>query len=155
MSQLVLDAGSAIGHWDRFRIETVVSNLISNALKFGAGRRIDVIVSSDDQVGRLSVTDRGPGISPEDQARIFGKFERAVPDRHYGGFGLGLWIARQIVEAHGGTIHVTSEAGERVDLLLARELPLRARACHSPPRTLRRPLDSPALDVPPALDSSK
>jgi signal transduction histidine kinase len=124
MSELVLEAESAIGIWDRFRIETVVSNLISNALKFGAGQRIDVSVSSEDGMGKLSVTDRGPGISPEDQARIFGKFERAVPDRHYGGLGLGLWIARQIVEAHGGTIHVKSEAGKGSTFSVV--LPLRA-----------------------------
>jgi signal transduction histidine kinase len=111
-SELVLEAKSAIGAWDRFRIETVVSNLLSNAMKFGAGKRIDVSVSPDGPFARLVVTDQGAGISPEDQARIFGKFERAVSDRHYGGLGLGLWIVRQIVVAHGGTIEVASEAGK-------------------------------------------
>jgi signal transduction histidine kinase len=129
-SEIVLDAQSAVGVWDRFRIETVVSNLISNAVKFGAGHRIDVSVRSAGDVAHLTVSDKGPGISKEDQARIFGKFERAVPDRHYGGLGLGLWIARQIVEAHGGAIHVASDAGAGSTFTV--ELPLRLRSPATP-----------------------
>jgi signal transduction histidine kinase len=123
-SVVALDAQSAVGEWDRFRIETVVSNLVSNALKFGAGKPVDISVRREDALARLIVTDQGPGISPEDQARIFGKFERAVPAKHYGGLGLGLWIARQIVEAHGGAIRVASDAGAGSSFTL--ELPVAA-----------------------------
>ncbi len=123
-SELVVDVTSSVGMWDRFRIETVVSNLLSNAVKFGAGRAVDIGVSTVGDRARLTVTDRGPGISADDQARIFGKFERAVPEKHYGGFGLGLWITRQIVEAHGGTIRVRSAAGEGSTFTV--DLPLRA-----------------------------
>jgi len=125
-AEVVLDAQPAIGTWDRFRIETVVGNLISNAVKFGEGKPVEISVSSDEHAAHLVVTDRGSGISQENQARIFGKFERAVPDRHYGGFGLGLWIARQIVEAHGGTIRVASEAGRGSSFLV--DLPLHAQS---------------------------
>jgi signal transduction histidine kinase len=99
-----------------------VGNLISNAVKFGDGKPVEISVSSDERNAHLTVTDHGAGISPENQARIFDKFERAVPDRHYGGFGLGLWIARQIVEAHGGTIRVVSESGRGSSFLV--DLPL-------------------------------
>jgi signal transduction histidine kinase len=58
------------------------------------------------------VRDRGIGISAADQRRIFQRFERAVSRRNYGGFGLGLWIVRQIVEALGGTVRVESMPGE-------------------------------------------
>ncbi len=125
-AEVVLDTHPAIGTWDRFRIETVVGNLISNAVKFGEGKPVSVSVSADEHAAHLTVTDKGSGISPEHQARIFGKFERAVPDRHYGGFGLGLWIARQIVEAHGGTIRVVSEAGQGSSFFV--ELPLRQQS---------------------------
>jgi signal transduction histidine kinase len=122
-TELILHADSVVGDWDGFRIETVISNLLSNAIKFGGGKPVEVYVSSDGQLARLSVTDHGAGISPTDQARIFEKFERAVPERHYGGFGLGLWITRQIVEAHGGTIRVASVPGEGSTFTV--ELPLR------------------------------
>ncbi len=102
---------SVVGSWDKLRLEQIVSNLISNAIKFGAGKPIHVSVSTQNGWARLTVRDRGIGIAPEDQARIFERFERAVLTRHYGGFGLGLWITRQIVEAHGGTIEVKSELG--------------------------------------------
>jgi signal transduction histidine kinase len=103
--------GSAPGFWDRMRIEQIVTNLLSNAMKYGAGRPIEIAVDGDDRHARLSVRDRGIGIPPEHQARIFQRFERAVSKSDYGGFGLGLWIVRQIVDAHGGVIRVTSEPG--------------------------------------------
>jgi PAS domain S-box-containing protein len=92
------------GHWDRLRIEQVLTNLISNAIKYAAGQPIQVSASRDGDMAVVQVRDHGPGI-PEDQlSRIFERFERAASKRHYGGMGLGLYVARQIVEAHGGTI---------------------------------------------------
>jgi PAS domain S-box-containing protein len=104
--------GPCIGQWDRIRLEQVVSNLLSNAIKYGAGRPIVMTVAGDQATARFTIRDHGIGIPPEDRARIFERFERAVSDRHYGGLGLGLWIVRQIVDAFGGTIEVNSEAGQ-------------------------------------------
>ena len=59
----------------------------------------------------LEVRDHGIGIAPADHARVFERFERAVSRKHFGGFGLGLWISRKIVEAHGGSISLTSQLG--------------------------------------------
>jgi signal transduction histidine kinase len=119
---IVVDAHAVVGLWDRVRLESVVANLVSNAVKFGEGKPIKISVSCNQTVARIIVTDQGIGIPPEEQARIFDKFERAVSERHYGGFGLGLWIVRQIVEAHGGCIQVMSEAGEGSTFVV--ELPL-------------------------------
>ena len=101
----------AEGFWDRSRLDQVTTNLISNAVKFGAGRPIEVRVEPDTDVVRLVVRDQGIGISPEDQSKVFERFERAVSTRSYGGLGLGLWISREIVEAHGGRILVESRPG--------------------------------------------
>jgi signal transduction histidine kinase len=109
---LRLDGASHIGRWDRTRLEQIVGNLLSNAAKYGAGRPVEVTVSSDSETSRLTVRDHGIGIDLEHQARIFDRFERAVSVRHYGGLGLGLWIVRQIVEAHGGSISVESSPGK-------------------------------------------
>jgi two-component system, chemotaxis family, sensor kinase Cph1 len=98
------------GTWDRLRLEQIATNLVSNAIKYGAGNPIDVSVSATPGVARLEVRDQGIGIAPEAQARIFERFERAASSRNISGFGLGLWIVRQIVEALGGSISVTSEA---------------------------------------------
>ena len=117
-----MDAQEVVGLWDRVRLDSVIGNLVSNAVKFGEGKPINVSVSCDGSVARIVVTDQGIGIAPEEQARIFGKFERAVSERHYGGFGLGLWVVRQIVEAHGGSIRVASEAGKGSTFVV--ELPL-------------------------------
>lgn len=104
-----VDAPSpVVGAWDRLRLDEVVTNLLTNAMKYGCGKPIDITVAGTPETGRLQVRDHGIGIAPEDQARIFGRFERAVSSRHYGGLGLGLWITRQIIEAHGGSIGVTS-----------------------------------------------
>ncbi|QDE93912.1 histidine kinase [Myxococcus xanthus] len=101
-----------MGRWDRLRLEQVVTNLLSNALKYGAGHPVRVAVEAEGLTARLTVRDGGIGISAEDLPRIFERFERAVSDRHYGGLGLGLYITRQIVEAFGGTVRATSEPGQ-------------------------------------------
>ncbi|MCA1582111.1 MAG: GAF domain-containing protein [Acidobacteria bacterium] len=100
-----------IGAWDRLRLDQILTNLISNAMKYGAGKPIEISLSGTSDFVRLAVYDQGIGIAPENQARIFERFERAVSGRHYGGLGLGLWIVRQIVDALGGTISVESESG--------------------------------------------
>ncbi|NOK20014.1 hybrid sensor histidine kinase/response regulator [Corallococcus carmarthensis] len=109
---VTLDAGTPlVGRYDKQRIDQVVTNLLANAAKYGQGRPIAVCVAAEDGTARLTVRDQGIGISEEDRARIFERFERAVPGRNYGGLGLGLWIARQVVEAHGGRITVDSKPG--------------------------------------------
>lgn len=111
---------------DPLRIEQVVANLVSNAIKYGRGQPVDVEMRRVDGRARLSIQDRGIGIAPENLERIFDRFERGVSERHFGGLGLGLWIARQIVEASGGTIAVASRPGE--GSIFTVELPLGARA---------------------------
>jgi two-component system, LuxR family, sensor kinase FixL len=112
--------GPAPGRWDRLRLEQVITNLLSNAIKFGEGKPITVEVDSDGTRARMVVRDRGIGVDEDDRQRIFSRFERAVPSQHFGGLGLGLYIARQIVEAHGGVIDVDGSPGDgtafRVDL---------------------------------------
>ncbi len=110
-----------VGNWDRRRLETVVTNLVSNAVKFGGGKPIEIVVDATADRATLTVRDHGIGISIEDQKRIFVRFERAVSERHYGGFGIGLWVARQAVEAHGGGIRVQSEHGRGSEFVV--ELP--------------------------------
>ncbi len=111
--ELRLRAGAPLrGSWDRLRLERVVRGLLENAMKYGAGRPIDVTVERVGSRARVAVRDRGIGIPPEHQRRIFERLERAVPARQYSGFGLSLWMARRVVEAHGGTIGVESRPGE-------------------------------------------
>jgi PAS domain S-box-containing protein len=95
---------------DALRVEQVVINLFSNAIKYGGGKLIEIKVYKTAEAV-FSVRDHGIGIAPEHQALVFDKFERVVSSRNYGGFGLGLWISRQLVEAHGGRIEVSSELG--------------------------------------------
>ena len=108
--------------FDAERMGQVVSNLLSNAVKYGGGRPIRVSAAAGGGIALVEVEDRGIGIAPEDQERIFGRFERAVPGRRYPGLGLGLWIARRLVEAHGGVIRVRSAPGEGSTFTV--ELPL-------------------------------
>ncbi|MFT3916520.1 MAG: CHASE domain-containing protein [Anaeromyxobacteraceae bacterium] len=110
---LRLDAPEpVIGRWDRLRLEQVVTNLVTNALKYGRGHPVDVRARGAGDRAVLEVRDRGIGIALDDQPRIFERFERAVSDRHYGGFGLGLWIVREVVGAMGGQIRLQSAPGE-------------------------------------------
>jgi signal transduction histidine kinase len=100
------------GCWDRLRIEQVLVNVLSNAVKYGAGNPIRVKLSSNTDQVRIEIADGGIGISDEDLNRIFDRFERAASIRNYGGMGLGLYITKHIVEAHGGTVSVSSKLGE-------------------------------------------
>ena len=109
---LQIDADQPVaGVWDPSRLQQVITNLLSNALKFGAGRPIEIRVTAAGEVAKLSVRDHGFGVEPGRQAFIFDRFERAVPTKHYGGLGLGLYIARRIAQAHGGDLGVESEPG--------------------------------------------
>ncbi|XYH93492.1 ATP-binding protein [Sorangium sp. So ce1128] len=99
------------GWWDRYRLEQVVTNLLTNAIKFGERAPIEIRVTAEGGVARLSVTDHGIGIPAEVRTQLFERFRRGVSSRNYGGLGLGLYITRTIVEAHGGRIHLSSEVG--------------------------------------------
>jgi PAS domain S-box-containing protein len=111
-STIVVAAAAPVpGCWDRLRLEQVVAGLLSNAIKFGAGLPIEVTVEDRHDRARLVVRDHGIGIGPEDIGRVFAPFERVLPARAYGGLGLGLFLVRQIVEAHGGKIGVESQPG--------------------------------------------
>jgi len=104
---------SVQGVWDEFRIEQVLTNLITNALRYGGGKPIEVGVRRDGDMARMSVRDHGPGIAAADHARIFEQFERTDESRkRAAGLGLGLFIARQIVRSHGGEITLESTPGE-------------------------------------------
>jgi PAS domain S-box-containing protein len=109
---------------DRLRLEQVIAKLLANAIRFGAGKPVSVSLRRLGERAILLVSDRGIGIAPDDQARIFDRFERAVSVRNFGGLGLGLWIARHIVEASGGAIRVESAPDQGATFTV--ELPLEA-----------------------------
>ena len=100
-----------VGHWDRFRVGQVITNLVGNAIKFGGGRPIEIELAVDTHHARLAVRDEGVGIAPEEQLRIFERFERAASSAGQPGMGLGLWISKQIVDACCGTISIDSACG--------------------------------------------
>lgn len=100
------------GYWDEFRIEQVVSNLLTNALRYGGRSPIQVRVYREGDEARVEVQDRGIGISEENQKRIFQQFERVSAKTVVAGLGLGLFISEQIVAAHGGSIVVESQINE-------------------------------------------
>lgn len=111
---------------DEFRIEQVLSNLLTNAFRYGGGQPVQVRLAQDGDCALLAVTDRGMGIAPENQERIFEQFERAEGAQQAPGLGLGLFIARQIVRAHGGRIELRSAPGEGSTFTIV--LPLVARS---------------------------
>jgi PAS domain S-box-containing protein len=111
------------GRWDRARLDQVLTNLVSNAARYGGRQPIVIACSCDDERAVLTVSDQGPGIEEKDLARIFERFESGPDSRSHGGLGLGLYIARRIVEAHGGAIAVSSAPGAGATFTV--ELPLR------------------------------
>ncbi|WP_224244660.1 ATP-binding protein [Hyalangium gracile] len=131
-STLVLEGQASVsGRWDRLRLEQVITNLVDNAIKYGAGKPIRLWLEADAGRAILRVKDEGIGIAPESLSRIFERFERAVSDRHYGGLGLGLYITRTIVEAMGGTIQVESTLGQGATFTVV--LPRSPREAAPPP----------------------
>jgi len=112
-----------LGRWDKLRLERVLTNLLSNAFKYGRGQPIHLRVERAGGHARVSVRDHGPGIPLEEQPHIFERFKKAPSSQgQREGFGLGLYIVRQLVEAHGGTIRVESTPGEGATFTV--ELPL-------------------------------
>jgi two-component system CheB/CheR fusion protein len=97
------------GSWDRFRLEQVMGNLLTNAIRYGRGKPIEIKVVKQFDKAVISVKDYGYGIASEDLERIFDRFERAIHYSEVSGMGLGLFISKEIIEAHGGKIWVESE----------------------------------------------
>jgi signal transduction histidine kinase len=119
------------GLWDRMRIEQIVTNLVVNAISYGDGNPVEVVVKSSPDACRFWVADRGRGIASADQARIFERFGRVGGPRAKGGLGMGLYIAHQIAQAHGGTIQVESKPGFGSTFIVT--LPHRTAASLAPP----------------------
>ncbi len=116
---VLLDApGPVLGSWDRVHLEQAITNLVLNASKYAPGTVIALSVEGSSDRARLSVTDHGIGIAAEDLSRIFGRFERVRSPTNVGGLGLGLFLARQIIVAHGGTLEVESRPGTRTSFVI-------------------------------------
>src|SRR5262249_51600789 len=114
---------AAVGWWDPVSLESIVTNLLSNALKYGAGKPVTISTRNTGKRALLSIRDHGIGLSADDQTRLFERFSRVAPSDSYGGLGLGLWIVDRLTRAHGGEIEVVSRKGEGATFTVA--LPLR------------------------------
>lgn len=124
-----VERGIVNGWWDEFRIEQIIVNLLTNAFHYGAGLPVEVSLSETEQFVEVRVRDHGLGIAPADQARIFEPFERGADNKVSTGLGLGLYISRQLAEAHNGTLTVASvlQQGSTFSLSLPRQTTLGAR----------------------------
>ncbi|EGF32074.1 two-component hybrid sensor and regulator [Oxalobacteraceae bacterium IMCC9480] len=112
------------GSWDDFRVEQIIINLLTNALRYGARKPVEVSLSAEPGHAVITVRDHGGGIAPEDRERIFAPFERVGTNTVREGLGLGLYIARQLAQAHGGTLEVAGVEGDGA--LFALSLPMPA-----------------------------
>ncbi len=119
------------GTWDSFRLEQAVTNLVSNAIKYGDGKPVEVVLETNPRGARLIVRDNGIGIAEKDLRRVFEPFQRSTMVRSFSGLGLGLHITSQIVRAHGGELRVKSKLGEGSSFVV--DLPHGAQASASAP----------------------
>jgi signal transduction histidine kinase len=117
--------GPIVGRCDPLRIEQVLTNLLANAIKYAPGTPITIALERRGEWAVIAVRDQGIGIASENFVRIFDRFERVASVQNIGGLGLGLFISRQIVEAHGGTLRVESEVGHGATFVV--ELPIAAQ----------------------------
>lgn len=117
---------SLMGDFDKVRFEQVFINLLTNAAKYAPGKPVHISLDRRDDFAEIKVRDEGPGISEENQKRIFDRFERVKDRDNIGGLGLGLYISRQIVEAHGGKIYVESSSGEGSTFIVLMPLEIQA-----------------------------
>jgi len=123
-SSLRLDATEDIkGLWDQVRLDQAFSNLLTNSIKYGEGSPIEVTVKKEGDKAKITVADSGIGIDPKLQKMVFERFKRGTTDGKFQGLGVGLFIVKQIVEAHGGKIYVKSKLGEGSKFTI--ELPIR------------------------------
>jgi signal transduction histidine kinase len=113
------------GTWDKVRIEQVITNLITNAIKYGDNKPISVTVTKDHSTATIRVVDEGIGIHPDKVSNVFGRFQRAIASNNYQGLGVGLYITHQIVIAHGGKITVESRLGSGSEFTVT--LPLQTK----------------------------
>ncbi|MFY0528707.1 sensor histidine kinase [Archangium gephyra] len=105
------------------RLEQALTNLLQNAARYAPGAPVHVRVQSEGPWARIVVRDGGPGIAEKDHARIFERFAQAGSEQFAGGFGLGLWIVKQVIEAHNGSVTLASRpgAGATFTLMLPRD----------------------------------
>jgi signal transduction histidine kinase len=121
---LVIELNNPEAYWDTLQIEQVLTNLLTNALKYGRGKPIAVFATDLGERIKLKVADQGMGIAESELGVIFERFERTNAAKKYTGLGLGLYIARQLVLAHGGQVSVQSQLGQGSAFTV--ELPRRA-----------------------------
>jgi signal transduction histidine kinase len=101
-----------LGRWDPLQLRLAIGNLVSNAVKYGAGRPVEISVGVRDESAFVCVADQGNGVLPEDRERIFERFERARTSPRSPGFGIGLWLVRNVARAHGGDVNLHSVPGQ-------------------------------------------
>lgn len=123
--QLLIKTEPAIGEWDALRLEQAITNLVSNAIKYGARKPIEIDVLKNHHVARFIIRDHGIGIAADDQDRVFRLFQRGVSPQDYTGLGVGLYITQRIIDAHGGAIQLKSQQGHGTTFTV--ELPLKAQ----------------------------
>lgn len=123
-SSVKIEASDEIkGLWDQVRIDQAISNLLTNAIKYGEGSPIEITVKKDGDKAKITIADKGIGIDPKLQKTIFDRFKRATSETRFQGLGIGLFIVKQIVEAHGGKVYIKSKLGDGSKFTI--ELPIR------------------------------